>query len=101
MPDYIVAIMCMVVLLLAAYAARLLFLLANQKKRQREALAVVDSVGETAPASSHKLGSRESIQVIARCLLQKQVSSTEAAIRITALAQGLPEVEQRTSSYAA
>ncbi|NNC54191.1 MAG: DUF2489 domain-containing protein [Pseudomonadales bacterium] len=78
-----------------------MWLLAEQKRQQREAHAGREAVRHSTPANSHKLGSRESIHVIARCLLQKQVSSTEAAIRITALAQGLPAPEQRASSYAA
>ncbi|MGB5326162.1 MAG: DUF2489 domain-containing protein [Pseudomonadales bacterium] len=111
MPDYVVMIMFAIVAALSAYAAWLLFRLARFKKQQREATpgsaahAGSLHVNARSPAgnntASHTLGSRESIHVLARCLLQGQVSSTEAAIRITALARGLPGVENTAESYTA
>lgn len=101
MPPYVVITMVVIVLALAAYAGWLLLRLARQRRQQRS-LAANDNHGvQDAAASSHRLGNRESIRVLAHCLLQGQVSSTEAAIRITALSRALPEAGEDSASYSA
>lgn len=101
MPAAIIVVMILVVVALGAYASWLLLRLRAQQVRNKR--AEENSAGnQSLPEQSrHMLGNRQSIEVLARCLLQGQVSSTEAAIRITALARGLPEAEIDNVSYRA
>ena len=106
MPTAVVIVMAIIIFMLASYAGWLLLKLLRQRRANIAAQAGGSS-GEGAvqfasPAgSAHKLEHRESIQVLARCVEQQQVSTTEAAIRITALARALPADEPAGEFYAA
>ena len=94
----IVVSMILIISVLTVYAGWLLYRLCRQRR-----VTLTPSVQEYVPpaSNSHSLGHRESIEVLARCVLQKQVSATEAAIRITALSRALPESETDDEFYAA
>ena len=93
----IMVIMATVIVLLAAYAGWLLRQLAQQRRARQDDCVVQYPVP---PArNEHQLGHRESIEILARCLVQEQVSATEAAIRITAIARALPESDSSGGFY--
>lgn len=81
----------LLVLGLAGYGARLLWLLRRQSRIRSGQRARRD-----AERAERARGIRESIALLARAMLQGQVSATEAAIRISTLAGGLgPDAPER------
>ena len=111
MPTAVVFVMALIIIVLASYAGWLLLKLLRQRHKKRANAAVQvggsninksSAVQFASPAGSpHQLEHRESIQVLARCVVQQQVSTTEAAIRITVLARALPADEPAGEFYAA
>ncbi|MBT8148546.1 MAG: DUF2489 domain-containing protein [Pseudomonadales bacterium] len=97
MHTSVTIIMVLIIIALTGYAAWLLYQLARQRGRAAANQPLRAAQAES--SDQHKLGHRESILVLARCVVQKQVSSTEAAIRITALARALPANEARSEAY--
>ena len=84
MPMTIVVLMVVLVLALVAYASYLLVLLANQRSKERRQRQLAEqAIGEK------QIDNQNSINIIARCLLQEQVTLTEAAIRISTLARSM------------
>jgi len=95
MPMAVTTLMVAVVVAFAAYAGWLLY----RVVRQRRELKSKPVNAESGIANEHQLSHRESIRVLAMCVVQQQVSSTEAAIRITALARALPANEASDEKY--
>lgn len=91
LPNYVIAIMVVIVLILLAYTASLCLRLwrknrsvAQQAEDRKQSL------------QSKRLDAQASIDILLRCVLQDQVSLTEGAIRISGLAKvlGSAVVEQ-------
>ena len=92
MPVYIQVLMFAVILLLSVYAIWLCKKLWKLKRDE-----VIDNNKEKLRVENKKIEAQESIHILVSCLLQDQVSLTEAAIRISGLAKALKpsEVEQQ------
>ena len=83
------AMAAIMVIALAAYAAWLSVQLRRQAGRAREAQEQLE-----AELQKKNLQARQSIQIIARALLQNDVTDTEAAMRIAYLSQQVSSTEQ-------
>lgn len=93
---YIQILMSVIVVVLAAYALSLCIKLFRLKRRvleQRKA----QSEAQKKVADKKNIETQESIDILLRCLLQDQLSLTEAAIRVSGLAKSLKlsEIEQQ------
>lgn len=84
MPMIVVVLMTLSVVALAGYAGYLLIQLAQKRAGERRQQQIADQT-----LSEKRLDNQSSIDIIARCLLQGQVSLTEAAIRISTLARAM------------
>ena len=93
---YIQIIMSVIVVALAAYALSLCIKLFRLKRRVSEKRQAQIKEQESV-AKKKNIEAQESIDILLRCLLQDQLSLTEAAIRISGLAKTLKlsEVEQQ------
>jgi hypothetical protein len=83
-----------IVIGLAAYAGWLLVQLRNQSNRAKQA-----QIELQAELEEKNLKARQSIQIIARALLQKDLSDTEAAMRIAYLSQQVKATELETEQF--
>ena len=92
MSVYIQILMFIVIALLAIYAIVLCVQLWKVKR-----IEAVKTVEEQQWVDNQKKETQESIDILVRCLLQDQLSLTEAAIRVSGLAKvlKLTEVEQQ------
>jgi len=92
MPLPVVIVMAIFVAALAGYAVYLLVLLARKRANEQQQLKVADKA-----LLEKRKDHQKSIDIIARCLLQDQVTLTEAAIRISTLARAIDSeiVEQQ------
>ena len=92
MSVYIQILMFIVIALLAIYAIVLCVQLWKVKR-----VEAVKAVEEQQWVDNQKKETQESIDILVRCLLQDQLSLTEAAIRVSSLAKvlKLTEVEQQ------
>jgi hypothetical protein len=92
MPVYIQVFMLVVIILLSIYAIVLCKQLWTLKRNES-----IDKNKELQRVENKKRETQESIHILVRCLLQDQVSLTEAAIRVSGLAKvlKLSEVEQQ------
>ena len=92
MPVYIQIFMLAVILLLSVYAILLCKQLWQLKRKQ-----TLDKNKEQQRVENKKIETQESIHILVSCLLQDQVSLTEAAIRVSGLAKALrlSDVEQQ------
>ena len=88
------AMAAIMVIALAAYAAWLSVQLRRQAGRAREAQEQLE-----AELQKKNLQSRQSIQIIARALLQNDVTDTEAAMRIAYLSQQVSSTEQESEQF--
>ncbi len=84
MPDYIVITMVLIVLALAAYAASLCLQVYQKKQQSKQS-----QLAQAQQVQQRRESAQQSIDIILRCLLQNQVSLTEAAIRVSGLSKGL------------
>ena len=93
---YIQIIMSVIVVVLAAYALSLCVKLFRLKRRVSEKRQA-QIKEQKSVAKKKNIEAQESIDILLRCLLQDQLSLTEAAIRISGLAKTLKlsEVEQQ------
>ncbi|MDG1292635.1 MAG: DUF2489 domain-containing protein [Pseudomonadales bacterium] len=84
--------MSVIVVVLAAYALSLCVKLFRLKRRVSE-----QSEAQKKVADKKNIETQESIDILLRCLLQDQLSLTEAAIRVSGLAKSLKlsEIEQQ------
>jgi len=89
------AMAAIMVIALAAYAAWLSVQLRRQAGRAREAQEQLE-----AELQKKNLQARQSIQIIARALLQNDVTDTEAAMRIAYLSQQVSSTEQESEQFA-
>lgn len=96
---YIQILMSVIVVVLAIYALSLCIQLFRLKRRVAEqAMQTAAQKDEQQKQSDKKrVEAQESINILLRCLLQDQLTLTEAAIRISGLAKvlKLSEVEQQ------
>lgn len=92
MPVYIQFFMLVVIVLLSVYAIVLCKQLWTLKRNR-----AIDKNKELQRVENKKRETQESIHILVSCLLQDQVSLTEAAIRVSGLAKilKLSEVEQQ------
>jgi len=92
MSVYIQIFMLAVILLLSVYATLLCKKLWQLKRKQ-----TLDKNKEQHRVKNKKIETQESIHILINCLLQDQVSLTEAAIRISGLAKALKlsDIEQQ------
>lgn len=88
------AMAAIMVIALAAYAAWLSVKLRRQAGRAREAQEQLE-----AELQKKNLQARQSIQIIARALLQNDVTDTEAAMRIAYLSQQVSSTEQESEQF--
>lgn len=88
------AMAAIMVIALAAYAAWLSVQLRRQAGRAREAQEQLE-----AELQKKNLQARQSIQIIARALLQNDVTDTEAAMRIAYLSQQVSSTEQESEQF--
>ena len=93
---YIQIIMSVIVVVLAAYALSLCIKLFRLKRRVSEKRQA-QIKEQKSVVKKKNIEAQESIDILLRCLLQDQLSLTEAAIRISGLAKTLKlsEVEQQ------
>lgn len=98
MPNYIIGLMSLVVLALAVYAASLVIKLLKQKRQQAD-IAERQALERNQSSAGKRVDAQASIEILIRCLLQDQVSLTEAAIRVSALAKTLGHSEVEQSFY--
>ena len=84
MPMTAVILMAILVVALAAYAGYLLTLVARKRAGERKQQRMAEQA-----VLAKRADNQNSIDIIARCLLQEQVTLTEAAIRISTLARSL------------
>lgn len=96
MDKYTQFIMLFIVIGLGLYAAQVCWQLWRQKKTAQQAQAVLKQ-----QRSESRLEHQASIAVLIRCLLQNQVSLTEAAIRISGLTKMLDFDEEERKQYQA
>lgn len=96
MDKYIQFIMLFIVIGLGLYAAKVCLQLWRQKKSAQQTQAALKQ-----QRSESRLEHQQSIAVLIRCLLQKQVPVTEAAIRISGLAKMLDLDEDERKQYKA
>ena len=96
MENYEQLIMLLIITALGVYAAQVCLQLWQQKKIARQAHAML----KQQRSESHR-AHQESIAVLIRCLSQKQVSVTEASIRISGLAKMLDLNEEERKQYQA
>ena len=96
MENYAQLTMLIVIVVLTGYAVQVCWRLCHQKKSTRQAQSVLKQ-----QRSERYLQHQESIAVLIRCLLQKQVSLTEASIRISSLARILDLSDEERKSYKA
>ena len=89
-------IMILVISVLTGYATKICWQLWHQKKIAREAQTVLKQ-----QRSERYRQHQESIAVLIRCLLQEQVSLTEASIRISGLANMLDLNDEERKEYQA
>ena len=99
MPVYITVIMFLIIMALAAYALSLCLQLLKQKRQQARQLEQQKRMQEQR-AQGKPVEAQASIEILLRCLLQNQVSLTEAAIRVSGLAKALKGSEVEQSFYA-
>ena len=92
MPIYIQILMLAVILMLSVYAILLCKKLWQLKRKQ-----TLDKNEKQQRVENKKIETQESIHILVSCLLQDQVSLTEAAIRVSGLAKALrlSDVEQQ------
>jgi hypothetical protein len=83
-----------IVAVLAAYAAWLVLQLRRQAAQANQAQAQLE-----AELKKKNLEARQSIQIIARALLQKDLSDTEAAMRIAYLSQQVNASDSETEQF--
>ena len=83
-----------IVAVLAAYAAWLVLQLRRQAAQANQAQAQLE-----AELKKKNLEARQSIQIIARALLQKDLSDTEAAMRIAYLSQQVNASNSETEQF--
>ena len=97
--DFLVVAMLLASVLLVALAAYALFLWQKLRARQAE----IDSAKEqlTAELQAKNLDARQSIQIIAQALLQKDLTDTEAAMRIAFLSQQVTANESELEQFSA
>jgi len=88
------AMAAIMVIALAAYAAWLSVQLRRQAGRAREAQEQLE-----AELQKKNLQARQSIQIIARAVLQNDVTDTEAAMRIAYLSQQVSSTEQESEQF--
>jgi hypothetical protein len=95
--DFLVVAMLLASVLLVALAAYALFLWQKLRARQAE----IDSAKEqlTAELQAKNLDARQSIQIIAQALLQKDLTDTEAAMRIAFLSQQVTASESELEQF--
>ena len=95
--DFLVVAMLLASVLLVGLAAYALFLWQKLRTRQTE----VESAREqlTAELQVKNLDARQSIQIIARALLQKDLTDTEAAMRIAFLSQQVTATEAELEQF--
>ena len=93
---YIQILMSVIVVVLAAYALSLCIELFRLKRRV-SATRQTQSEAQKKVADKKNIETQESIDILLRCLLQDQLSLTEAAIRVSGLAKTLKlsEIEQQ------
>ena len=96
MDKYIQIIMLFIVIALGLYATKVCRQLWRQQKTAQQAQAVLKQ-----QRSESRLEHQASIAVLIRCLLQNQVSVTEAAIRISGLAKMLDLNDEERKQYQA
>ena len=96
MENYAQLIMLLIITGLAVYAVQVCWQLWQQKKIAQQAQAVLKQ-----QRSESRREHQESIAVLVRCLSQKQVSVTEASIRISGLAKMLDLNEDERKQYQA
>jgi hypothetical protein len=95
--QIIVLMLCggAVIVMLSAYAMTLWWRLQRQTSDRQHSLALAESARERLAGDINA-----SITILARAMLQEQVSKTEASIRISTLARGLPaEAFERAMYY--
>ncbi|MGB1869159.1 MAG: DUF2489 domain-containing protein, partial [Porticoccaceae bacterium] len=83
-----------VVAVLAAYAGWLVLQLRRQAAQANQAQVQLE-----AELEKKNLEARQSIQIIARALLQKDLSDTEAAMRIAYLSQQINSSDSETEQF--
>lgn len=91
--DWLV-IGCLLVVVLAGYAVFLSMQLRRQNHRQRE---LDHQLNEQRASSDSE--ARQSVQIIARALLQKDLSDTEAAMRIAFLSQKIIATQDELDAF--
>ena len=96
MENYAQLIMLLIITGLGVYALKVCWQLWQQKKIAQQAQAVLKQ-----QRSESRREHQESIAVLIRCLSQKQVSVTEASIRISGLAKMLDLNEDERKQYQA
>ena len=96
MGNYAQLIMLLIITGLGVYALKVCWQLWQQKKIAQQAQAVLKQ-----QRSESRREHQESIAVLIRCLSQKQVSVTEASIRISGLAKMLDLNEDERKQYQA
>ena len=96
MENYAQLIMLLIITGLAVYAVQVCWQLWQQKKIARQTQAAL-----VQQRSESRREHQESIAVLIRCLSQKQVSVTEASIRISGLAKMLDLNEDERKQYLA
>ena len=83
-----------ILLVLAAYSLYLAMQLRRQKQQQK---AIADSLNEG--RATRDEDARQSIQIIARALVQKDLTETEAAMRIGFLSQKVIASEEEATLF--
>ena len=96
MENYAQLIMLLIITGLGVYAVQVCWQLWQQKKIAQQAQAAL-----VQQRSESRREHQESIAVLIRCLSQKQVSVTEASIRISGLAKMLDLNEDERKQYQA
>lgn len=95
MKFYIGVSMLLVIFILLTYAVYLLKQLWRQHRRRK-----IEEVLAQKKSEARRLENQLSIEIIIKCLLQEQVSLTEASIRISALVKTLKLNASEAQDYA-
>ncbi len=97
---YLALIGCVIILVLAIIAARLLLKLRAQTKKRTAALAAIEEANQKAQIEQ-RIWMNKSIQILAQAVGKEDLSLTEASIRICGLLEALNVSEEIKSEFSA
>lgn len=97
---YLALIGCVIILVLAIIAARLLLKLRAQTKKRTAALAAIEEANQKAQIEQ-RIWMNKSIQILAQAVGKEDLSLTEASIRICGLLEALNVSEEIKTEFSA